>query len=138
MRLSDRAIASLVERGDIFVWDGTAYCPITMDDGDRELFVQLHDGSYSNYPPIYDGRNHPAPGLGRPVPVVILPPPPEDETDRKLQHIAKQVDRGVVAVWNGLGCIAKGIAFFVIADLAIWALLIIAGLIFGGDNISFN
>ena len=72
------------------------------------------------------------------MPVVILPPPPEDETDRKLQHIAKQVDRGVVAVWNGLGCIAKGIAFFVIADLAIWALLIIAGLIFGGDNISFN
>jgi len=141
MYMSDRAFTNLVARGDIYVRDGTNFRLITEADNGQDLLVKLHDGSYTNYPPINNRSNHPPPGQGRsrsgprpPVPVVIQRTPPEDETDREIQHIAKQVDRGVVAVWNGLGCIVRGIIVFIAVDLAIWALLIIWGLIATGGT----
>jgi hypothetical protein len=127
MRLSDRAIASLVARGDIFVWDGTAYCPITMDDGDRQLFVQLHDGSYSNYPPIYDGRNHPAPGLERPMSA-------RDEIDETVRDAIRETKDIVYSVNQGIGCFLHVIGKIVIAYIIAWIVVVVWGLITTGTT----
>ena len=145
MYMSDRSFANLVARGDMYVsGDGTNFRLITEADNGLDLFVKLHDGSYANYPPINNRRNHPPPGRGRsrsgsrpPLPVVIYPPPPEDETDEAIQHIGRQAEKGIVLVCHGLGGIVKGVVIFIIADLIIWALLIAWGLIVGAD-MTFN
>ena len=126
MRLNDRALASLVERGDIYVWDGANYRSVTLADIDQDLFVKLHDGSYSNYPPTDDGRNLPPPELR-------TPSAREEIDEGKLELINKATNVAKI-VDKGAGCAFKGVVIYVIANIAVWILIIVVGLIISGKT----
>jgi len=127
MYMSDRSFASLVARGDIYVRDGNSYRIITQTDNGQDLFVKLHDGSYSNYPPIYDGRNHPAPGLERPMSA-------RDEIDETVRDVIKDTEKVVSSIYHGIGCFLHVIGKIILVYIIAWIVVVVWGLITTGTT----